>query len=146
MVEFAWPFHDGLYVIISDTNEEKSAELALQAAKEIGLQSSLGERVYNCILATKPGAEPRDRCSKVMRDVDLSILGRPENEFDEYEKKIEREYVEQGGVPKDSFRDGRIAFLKIMQRKENIYSTKFFREKYQNQARENLARALARLK
>lgn len=75
-------------------------------------------------------------------DIDLSILGRTPSEFDEYENQIRQEYR---WVTEETFRKGRAHILREFIRREFIYQTKFFRERYESQARENLRRSLRQL-
>lgn len=74
-------------------------------------------------MATRHEAAPRSADEKALVDVDLWILGAPRERFDEYEAQVREEY---GWVP------------------ATIYNTAAFVQRYEKQARENFARALAR--
>lgn len=76
------------------------------------------------------------------RHVDLWILGAPEQRFDEYEKQVREEY---GWVPGPIYRRKRREILESFVARPAIYRTQRFIERYEKQARANLARALARL-
>jgi predicted metal-dependent HD superfamily phosphohydrolase len=77
-------------------------------------------------------------------DIDLSILGRSEYVFHNYECQIWREYEKV--VPREQFRIGRAKVLESFLSRPVIYNTEFFRAKYEEQARKNLTRSLERLK
>ena len=75
-------------------------------------------------------------------DIDLSILGQSEDRFDTYERQVREEYE---WVTEDAFVAGRLAILKLFLERPTIYSTPFFRTRYEAQARRNLNRSLAQL-
>ncbi len=76
-------------------------------------------------------------------DIDLSILGRDEQTFEEYEKGVRMEY---GWVHEDSFRKGRTEILNGFLERDSIYQTGYFREKYEEKARDNLRHSISLLK
>lgn len=80
----------------------------------------------------------------IVADADLSIFGKPEAIFDEYERLVRKEYL---AVPEDVFRVKRAELLeeRFLKRKV-IYNFRPFREKYEIQARKNLKRSIARLR
>lgn len=141
-VEFALWYHDAVYDTQSKDSEERSAQLAYDICKEMGLPDSFGQRVRELILATKHKEIPIGIDAQVLTDVDLCILGKSEEEFDKSEKAIREEY---NWVKDEQFRAGRVAIIQGFLDRPYIYSTKFFREKYETQARKNLKRSLARL-
>ena len=100
------------------------------------------ETVRRLILATKDSVPPTEPDEQILVDMDLAILGRPEPEFDEYERQIRSEYA---WVPDELFAKGRTSILKSFLARPCIYTTDAFRTKYENSARENLARSIAAL-
>jgi len=72
----------------------------------------------------------------------LSILGRAPAVFDAYERQIREEYA---WVPTSTFRQRRVAILEAFLARPTIYSTPDFQQDYEEQARQNLARSIARL-
>jgi predicted metal-dependent HD superfamily phosphohydrolase len=92
-------------------------------------------------MATRHEAVPQTRDEKVLVDVDLWILGAPPERFDEYEKQVREEY---GWVPGLIYRRKRRAILESFVARQTIYSTERFIQRYEVQARANLARSLAR--
>lgn len=141
-VEMAIWYHDSVYDPRAKDNEEQSAGLAAKVGNDIGLPGPLNQRVNNLILATKKHDASLDQDAAVIVDVDLSILGREPQRFDEYENQIRQEY---GWVSDEAFIAGRTAVLESFLSRRNIYSTEMFQSKYERQARENLKRSISRL-
>ncbi len=154
LVKFAWWYHDSIYytghmseegpVFIKD-NEEKSAMLACGVAKEMGMSEDFIKDLEKLILLTKQDKEPESMAGKIIVDVDLSILGKPQEIFDMYEAAIRREY---SWVPIEMFRAGRTKILQTFIDKKirkNIYYTDHFRNKYEDRARKNIERSLFNL-
>lgn len=135
-IEWAIWFHDAI------ENEEKSAMLARALIRHALLPDSIGQLVKKLILATKHVATPTNLDAQLMVDIDLSILGQSPDRFDEYEKQIRQEY---DWVSDDKFAAGRSAILKSFFARPKIYLTQFFRDKYETQARQNIAHSLKQL-
>jgi len=142
-VELALWYHDAIYDTKTKNSEERSATLAVETMRGASLSDNLEQLVANLIMATEHSATPIDSDVKLLVDIDLSIFGQSENKFDEYELQVRREYE---WVPKEQFVAGRSAILKSFLDRPNIYSTQFFSNKYETQARANIARSLARLR
>lgn len=92
-------------------------------------------------MATRHEAAPRSADEKALVDVDLWILGAPRERFDEYEAQVREEY---GWVPAIIYRRKRRQVLESIAARPTIYNTAAFVQRYEKQARENFARALAR--
>ncbi len=135
-VEFALWYHD------AKDNEKKSAELAEKRLIKAEAKKQFIDNVTRLILATRHKEIPQEQDAQYICDIDLVILGKPQKEFDEYERNIRYEYQH---IPEEQFKIGRAAILKKFLKRKNIYSTDFFRKKYQTQAEKNLERSLARL-
>ncbi|OGZ15223.1 MAG: hypothetical protein A3G11_01160 [Candidatus Lloydbacteria bacterium RIFCSPLOWO2_12_FULL_51_9] len=142
-VELALWYHDAIYDTKAKDSEERSATLAVEVARNASLPDSFGQSVANLITATKHASAPIDPDVQLLVDIDLSILGQSEDTFDEYERQVRKEYE---WVAKDAFIAGRSAILKSFLDRQTIYSTQFFRDKYESQARANIAKSLARLR
>ena len=141
-VEMALWYHDAVYDPRRHDNEEKSAELAAADARLLGLAASFGDRVADLIRTSTHRALAEDPDAKLFSDIDLAILGRPVDVFDEYERKVRVEYA---WVPEPAFRAGRSAILRSFLERPSIYATEHFRAKYEAPARDNLARSIRRL-
>ena len=128
-VELAIWFHDAIYDTRRHDNEERSAEWLLQEMPE-------ARRAAGLILVTKHHrASTPDEALLV--DVDLAILGQPEERFERYERQIREEY---SWVPEPIFREKRAAILRGFLERPYIYGTEAFRAKYEAAARRNLSR------
>lgn len=141
--EWALWFHDVVYAPRAKDNEEKSADESRRACRAAGLPESFERRAGELILATKHDALPITPDAQLVVDVDLSILGRAAEEFDAYERAIRQEY---GWVPDLLFRPGRAKILRAFLERPRIYSTAWFGDRYEAQARSNLERSLAALR
>ena len=141
-VEMALWFHDAIYDPQAKDNEQRSAELGRRVAKEAGLPEAFGRKVYDLILATQHHEASKGADARLLVDIDLSILGRPKDAFDEYETNIRKEYH---FVPRDHYRTARSAILRSFLDRPAIYSTDFFERRYESQARANLKRSLSYL-
>lgn len=142
-VEFALWFHDAVYDPKAGDNEELSAELAAQVAGQARLSAAFAARVSELTFATKRHEPAADGDTAVLLDVDLSILGQPEERFDRYETEIRQEYA---WVPEEVFRVKRAEILTTFLARPTIYQTAQFRARYEQGARDNLQRSIDRLK
>ncbi|HET6248713.1 MAG TPA: hypothetical protein VFE47_13505 [Tepidisphaeraceae bacterium] len=141
-LELALWYHDMVYDPARKDNEEKSAELAMTAMKNARLLQPRIDAVHAMILATRHDGPPVTGDEKLIVDIDLSILGKPESEFTAYESAIREEYAH---VPEADFRKGRAAVLRKFLDRQRIYATEFFHDRYEAPARENLRRAMEKL-
>jgi len=142
LVELAIWYHDVIYDTQAKDNEEKSAQLAYDVCMTAKLPEELAKEAAALILATKHRGVPDGMNARILVDVDLSILGKQVQEFDEYEKNIRKEY---SWVSEDQFKQGRSNILQMFlhrAKKDALYSTDFFRNKYEAQAKRNLQRSI----
>jgi predicted metal-dependent HD superfamily phosphohydrolase len=141
-VEAAVWFHDAVYVPGASDNEDRSARLAQTALTACAAPLETSRRIAELVLATRHLTVPRDPDARLLCDVDLSILGRTPEMFDEFERRIRREYH---WVPDPAYRIARSEVLAGFLGRHPIYQTEYFRSHYETQARANLERVLARL-
>ena len=132
-VELAIWFHDAIYDPRRNDNERRSADWAASCTGN--------SSVHSLVMATRHEAIPQTKDEKALVDVDLWILGAPQERFDEYEKQVREEY---GWVPGLLYRRKRREILESFVARPTIYNTERFVERYEKQARANLARSLAR--
>lgn len=146
-VEAAIWFHDAIYDSTRKDNELKSAELAV-AQLSGKVEPERLQRIAKMIEATATHRVPdfADEAARqdaaLFLDMDLSILGAPAAEFDAYEQAVRQEY---GWVDEQRWRAGRAAVLKKFLTRPHIFHTEIFRGSHERQARENIARSIARL-
>jgi predicted metal-dependent HD superfamily phosphohydrolase len=138
-VEVALWFHDAVYVPGASDNEDRSARLAQTALQACAVQLEVSRRVAELVLATRHLTLPREPDGQLLCDIDLSILGREPEVFDEFERRIRQEYA---WVPEPMYRSTRAEVLAGFLRRRPIFQTKYFREQYELPARANLERVL----
>lgn len=141
--EFALWFHDAIYNIHAPDNEEQSAELAERCLEAAHVKKELRPAVKDLILATKSHGGSHHPDAGLVIDVDLSILGREEARFVEYEEEIRQEYIT---IPEALFNQKRADILEDFLVRESIYSTDFFKKKYEQQARANMRASIKKLR
>ena len=147
-VEAAIWFHDAIYESRAKDNEARSAALAQEKLADRTNAERLG-RIAAMIVATAthelPSLAGKEgvRDAALFLDMDLSILGASPDAFDAYEKAVRREY---GWVEEPVWRAGRGAVLKTFLARPHIFHTEEFRQRFEPQARQNMARSLEALK
>ena len=142
-VELALWFHDAVYKPASSKNELKSAEWARAFLRATGAEDARSQRVHDHVLATRHGEESHSGDAAVVVDVDLSILGREPETYDEFEQAIREEYK---WVPWPIYRNKRAEILSAFLGRSRIYATEHFRNRFEARARQNLERAIQALR
>jgi predicted metal-dependent HD superfamily phosphohydrolase len=138
-VAIALWFHDAIYNTRRADNEEQSTEWAISFLKAAKVKQAIRERIAQLIMVTKTH-NPHDTDTGLMTDIDLSILGAPPHLFEQYDADIRREY---SWVPEQQYQQGRVQVLKSFLERDNIYTTVYFSEQYEQQAQLNLRRKIA---
>lgn len=155
VVEAAIWFHDAVYDPQADggENELHSAELAVSYLSGKVEHAEL-EKVWVMILATAGHDIPQGvyedyaddagfvQDLMMFLDMDMSILGTARRDFERYEAAVREEYA---WMDDGDWRTGRAAVLRAFQDRERIYLSDIFWVVYEEKARANIARSLARL-
>lgn len=137
-------YHDIIYDTRAHDNEEKSAQCAREIMKRTGFPDYFSGYVEAMILATKhTESATLSRDAEYFLDIDLAILGKEPSQFDVYEKQIRQEYI---WVDEVEYKKGRTKVLSSFIEKPLIYRTEYFRARYEEQARINIERSLAKLR
>lgn len=159
-VEAALWVHDAHYNPRSHDNETRSKEWMQNLFRKMWIPETFIDEVAALIAVTTHVALPHelifgingekrsydyllDTHAEIVADVDLSVLGKSEMQFDEYERGVREEYV---FVPEITFREKRAEILERFLQRKSIYNHRIFQEKYEKQARKNLARSIERLR
>lgn len=142
-VEFALWLHDAVYKTRGGDSEVLSAAWAVKLLRDGGAGEDMIRRVEALILATTHDAEAPPGDAALLVDIDLSILGRDSDRFDEYEEQVRREYR---WVPGPLFRAKRAELLEAFLARPQLYVTDHFRAALEEPARLNLTRSIARLR
>lgn len=138
-IEFALWYHDIFHNVGMQSNEEKSAQLALSSFVKSGGDSTVGLRIRDLIMSTSH-RDPIKTCdAAIIVDVDLWILGSSSDRFDQYEKQVRSEYPQMNDL---FFAQGRTRLLKKFSEKKFIYRTPLFRSSREDVARDNIDRSL----
>jgi len=141
-VEMAVWYHDAIYDTHATDNEAQSATLAARVLRGASVSETFVTMVVQLILATQHHAVVEDPDTRLLVDIDLTILGQPAHIFDVYERQIRQEYA---WVPHAAFREGRTKILHAFLVQPIIYATDHFHQYYEKQARINIARSLKAL-
>ncbi|MDA1018222.1 MAG: N-methyl-D-aspartate receptor NMDAR2C subunit [Planctomycetota bacterium] len=141
-VEIAIWFHDAVYDPRAADNERRSADWAGSFLRDAGMAEEGIDRVEADIMATRHSDPPKDVAEQIIVDIDLSILGRAEDEYDRYEDRIRREYA---FVPDAVFCGRRSEILQSFLDRSRIFTTPFFANRFETEARRNLKRSIQNL-
>ncbi|MEM1426141.1 MAG: hypothetical protein AAGF75_06265 [Cyanobacteria bacterium P01_H01_bin.130] len=131
-------FHDAIYDPRRLDNEQASAAWAGQFLSSQGVARPAIERIINLILATQTHRPPTQD-ARLMLDIDLAILGSDRPTYETYTHNIRREY---NWLSAANYRAGRAQFLQTYLARPTLFHTAPFQKRYENQARENMAREL----
>ena len=135
LVALAIFYHDIIYTVSRKDNEEKSADLAMDCLKPLGLKQGQLDDIHHLILATKAHELSEDSDANFLLDLDLMTLGKDRETYKEYVKNIRKEYKM---YPDFFYKPGRKKVLKHFLAMESIYKTVLFQESHEAQARANL--------
>jgi predicted metal-dependent HD superfamily phosphohydrolase len=141
-VEIALWFHDAVYDVKANDNEQKSADWATRSLAEASVAKERIDRVAQLIMATRHAVLPQGRDQQLLVDIDLAILGSSRARLLEYEQQIAEEY---SWVPEVLFRHKRRAVLEEFMARSPIYSSAALQQRLEHQAKNNLAFSLERL-
>lgn len=140
-VRLAVWWHDVIYDPLSAHNEAESARLARAHLSQLGVDSTVIERVCALIEATRNHfAAPSFGADDVFLDADIAILGAPDEVYANYTRQIRAEYQQ---IPDPIFAAGRKHFLETATQWPRIFKTDAYEAAFGDQARANLARELS---
>lgn len=141
-IEAAIWFHDVVYDSKSSKNEAQSAEYASDFLSPTKVSQNAVSEIHRLIRLTRHPANPSTEDEKYLIDIDLSTLGAGHELYDRYEAMIRKEYAY---VPDLLYKKGRRKMLTSFLDCEHIYRTRYFRDRFEAQARANIGRALEKL-
>ena len=142
---FAVLYHDAVYVPGRSDNEAASARLAEDHLRRWPRPDGLDvARIAASILLTaRHGAlspeDIEDEDTRRFLDCDMAILGAAPEVFAAYDRAIAEEYR---SVPRWLYRIKRRQFFRRLLAQPRIFLSDLFRDRYEAQARRNLAAAL----
>jgi predicted metal-dependent HD superfamily phosphohydrolase len=141
-IDIALWFHDAIYEPARNDNEAHSAAWLDDVAAHAGVTGQVRNRLRDLVMVTRHSAAPRTMDEALLVDIDLSILGAPAERFVEYETQVRQEYR---WVPEWLYRRKRRAILIGFLDRPELYLTAECRQRFEDQARRNLARSIAAL-
>jgi predicted metal-dependent HD superfamily phosphohydrolase len=136
-------FHDFIYDPQASDNEFRSARVAAELLKNIGIERATIDRVSELILATQGHQiDPNDLDRCIFLDADLAILGADPAEYAIYQRSIRREY---SWVADDDYRTGRIRVLDSFLQRDRLYHTDLLFNELESIARTNITTEILQL-
>lgn len=141
-LEFAAWLHDCVYIPQRQDNEERSAAVARLFLRELGATGEMADRVTRLIMTTRHSGQPEPGDAALIADIDMSILGAADADYDRYAADIRTEYSFASGP---DYQRGRTAFLEGLLKRAAIYYTPWFADRFEQRARSNVSREIAAL-
>ncbi len=141
-VLFSIFYHDIVYDTKRRDNEQESADIAQDRLTKLSIPTDKIAKCQIQIIATKYHECKGDNDTKYLLDFDLAILGDTPENYENYTKKIRKEY---SIFPDFLYKRGRKKVLQHFLNMNSIFKTPEFIEKYETQARKNLTTELQKL-
>lgn len=139
-VEMAIWFHDLVYDTKNHQNELDSAEMMEECVARAGWgDDEKIKKAYQLILDTRHSEPAASKDGALLVDIDLAILGSDKERFWRYEQAIREEYA---WVEAEQYKKGRGEILTRFLKRPRLYSTSPLHERFDAQARINLADSL----
>lgn len=136
-------YHDAVYDPQRKDNEERSAQWAERDLRRLGVMPAMAQRVADLVrLTATHRVDGDDAAARALLDADLAILAAENDIYDRYADGIRREYAH---VPEADFVAGRRAVLQGFLDRDRIFLTSTGYGLWEDAARANLRRELARL-
>lgn len=132
-------YHDIIYDVSRNDNEEQSALLAVVRMQELNAGEEQTERCRQHILATQTHRQQETEDTNLFTDADLAILGKEPVLYQAYSQAIRAEY---SIYPDELYLSGRVKVLQHFLDMPHIYKTAHFRSLYEQQARANMLEEL----
>ena len=143
-VQLAIWFHDAVYDPRAKDNEERSAQLAVDWLRPVGIPEKLFQHVAQMIQVTAhTDVAEVDDDTAVLLDADLAILSAEKRRYLRYAADIRREYA---WVDDTTYRNGRIQVLEKFLSRPRIFRTARLYAVAEQQARQNLILEIEQLR
>ncbi|MHA4845823.1 HD domain-containing protein [Flavitalea antarctica] len=139
IVIFAIAYHDIIYNVLRQDNEERSAEIATKRLETFGMEKERIDLCREMIVNTKTHQVSKTGDVNFFTDADLAILGKLPKEYLSYASAVRKEYKI---YPDLVYKPGRAKVLEHFLAKDRIYHSDLFYSRYEIAARENLSREL----
>ena len=143
-VQLAIWFHDAVYDPRATDNEERSAALAVELLRPLGIPEPTLDHIAALIRATAHAeVGEADADTAVLLDADLAILSAEEKRYARYAADVRREYA---WVDDAAYRTGRAKVLEGFLNRPRIYRTERMHAAAEESARANLRAEIERLR
>lgn len=147
VVELAIWFHDAIYEVWADDNEERSADLAIffitkLMRLDILFAIRIGHLIKNSAYFRNPPQIHISKDAEFFLDIDLSGFGDTEDVFCRNQINVKREF---DWLDPEELIIKQIIMLNFFLKRNPFYLTEYFRDKYEAQARANIKQALTEL-
>lgn len=129
-------YHDFVYKIPGGNNEIESACMVAREMRALGLSEERSDNCCLMIYATKYHQQSPNSDINYFVDADLAIFGAQPEAYRQYAAMIRKEYRI---YPDFLYKRGRRKALLGFLNRKFIYNTKHFGERYEAQARQNIA-------
>jgi predicted metal-dependent HD superfamily phosphohydrolase len=139
---FATYYHDIIYDVLRNNNEENSAAYASERLTILKVPAQQIELCSQHILTTKSHSSSDSSDTNLFTDADLSILGSNWETYDHYCQKIRKEYAI---YPDLLYKPGRKKVLQHFLAVSRIFKTEPFYSQFEERARQNIAKELRQL-
>ena len=148
LLAFGVIFHDIIWLVGNNANEQSSAQFAKESLMKMGLSEDKAMIVHNIIMATwyTEGVPAETELQKIMVDLDYAGLGSSWETYLDQTKRVVKEIVgvEYEKMPEFAIKK-RVDFVRFMLNKDRIYNTEVMHDKYEHHCRANLKKELGML-
>lgn len=129
-------YHDYIYIAGNKDNEILSAKIANAQLQDLGVQRQIIDQTCQLIEATTKHQATGIEWMDAFLDADMAILGTNEQTYKIYVANVRKEYKK---IPPFLFNSGRRKFLQHCLENKRLFLTDWFFERFEIQARKNLA-------
>ncbi len=140
-IEFAIWFHDCIYEVGAQDNEERSRDWFLEKSEGC-LNSRLRTIVAKLIMDTSLNGVPDSKDGKLLADIDLTSFGLPWHKYIKDSTDVQHELMANNITGSDA---GKRKFLTSLMEKENIYYSMYYRKYFEQTAQINIQKHLQQL-
>ena len=135
VIEFAIFYHDVIYDVEKNNNEEESALLTCKRLEALGVKKKLINDVSQLIILSKKHEPTPVEDYKLFLDADIGILGASPSDYEKYIQNIQKEYCI---YDESTYNNGRKKVLSHFLEKSRLYQSEYFNNKYEEPARTNI--------
>ena len=140
--QFAIIYHDIIYNVTKNDNEEKSGQLACERLIDMGYPKNKIQVVQKMIQATKSHNIADNADTNLLVDIDMAVLGYDWEIYKLYAQNVRKEY---SIYPDFMYKKGRREVLRYFLNMDKIYKTEKYQDLYETKARTNIQQEMNEL-